>query len=265
MRNHWSVQPLGYMFWHRKKQFLLERDTDDSWTMFAVESGRFAYRIGEEEGEAGFGDIVVCPPGVVFHRRTIEPLTFHFVKFEWEPAPAPEEAGRLGGRWTVRDAERLMSTYRYMKEIGSGIREEPALGRMKHMVEDLWRLIEMEQSREAADAKPQADPPGPDMQKARRWLMAHAYGPIAMRKLADELDITPVQLTRRFRAAYRTTPSEFVTGLRLARACRLLEETTEPLEPIAQQCGYENGFYLSRMFKAKLGMTPSAYRKLHRV
>ncbi|MGG6311467.1 helix-turn-helix domain-containing protein [Paenibacillus macerans] len=136
---------------------------------------------------------------------------------------------------------------------------------MKHMIEDLWRLFEFERSIAEEEAQLEGGSPDPNMQTARQWLLEHAYAPMAMRELADALDITPVQLTRRFRAAYRITPSEFVTRLRLERACRLLEETTHPLEYIAQQCGYENGFYLSRVFTAKLGLPPSEHRKLHRV
>lgn len=265
MRLNWSVQPHAYMYWHNKKQFLMARDTDECWTMIAVERGRFVYRVGDaEEGEAGFGDIVVCPPGVVFGRRTCSPLSFHFVKFTWEIESGPEDQDRLGGRWTVNDADRLLSTYRYLKEIGSGFRQEPAFGRMKHMLEDLLRLMELARSQAAAEAQLEEAVPGPDMQEARRWLLAHAFGRLEMRELSNALGISPVQLTRRYRAAYRMTPTEFVTGLRLGRACRLLAETAQPLDRIAQQCGYENGFYLSRVFTAKLGMTPSAHRKLHR-
>ncbi|MDI4645218.1 AraC family transcriptional regulator [Cohnella hashimotonis] len=265
MRIDWMLRPVAYMYWFKKMQFQLAQDTDPAWTMFAVERGRFEYRIGAQAGEAGFGDIVVCPPGTVFHRRALSPLTFHFIKFDWALAADPEQSAALGGKWTVHDGERLMSTYRYMKEIGGAIRQEPALGRMKHMMEDLWRLMEIERSRAESAARSAADTPAPDMEEARRWLLERAFEPLAMRALSDVLGISPVQLTRRFRAAYRTTPTEFVTGLRLGRACRLLEETTQPLDWIAQQCGYENGFYLSRVFSAKLGITPSAHRRLHRV
>ncbi|WP_135555716.1 AraC family transcriptional regulator [Paenibacillus cymbidii] len=265
MRNNWSLHPMGYVFWREKAQFLLERDTHHFWTMFAVESGRFAYRIGSHAGEAAFGDIVVCPSGIPFHRRTITPLSFHFMQFVWEQEPGADEAASLGGKWTIRDTDRLASTYRYMREIGGGVREEPAFGRIKHMLEDVWRLVEIERSAAAEEAPPEDGGPEPDMLQARQWLLEHAYAPFSMRALSDLLGLSPVQLTRRFRAAFRATPSDFVTGLRLGRASRLLEETTLPLEAIAQLCGYENGFYLSRVFRAKLGTTPSAHRKLHRV
>ncbi|WP_042211607.1 AraC family transcriptional regulator [Paenibacillus borealis] len=266
MRENWSVHPAAYTYWEKKEQFLLEYDTYPVWTIFAVEQGQFAYRFGDHEGEAGLGDIIVCPPGTAFYRRTVTTLTFHFIQFEWEEEPGPEEeAATLSGRWTVRDVERLLSTYRYMRNIGRSIQEEPGLGRMKHMLEDLWRLLEIERSMAEEEVQSEGESPDPDMQKARQWLLEHACTPMTMQELAAALSLTPVQLTRRFRAAYQATPSEFVTGLRLTRACQLLEDSTQSIDIIAQQCGYENGFYLSRVFSAKLGLTPSKYRKLHRL
>ena len=46
------------------------------------------------------------------------------------------------------------------------------------------------------------------------------------------LENSPVQLTCRFRSAYNMTPSSYVAGLRLAHACKLLEETTLTLEAL---------------------------------
>lgn len=265
MRMNWSVRPAAHIYWEQKKQFLLEHDTYPVWTLFAVEQGQFAYRFGDHEGEGGFGDIIVCPPGATFYRRTLSPLTFHFIQFVWEEEEGPEDAATLGGQWTVRDVERLKSTYRYMRSIGRGIQEEPGYSRMKHMVEDLWRLLEIERSSAAEELISGETSPGPLMQQAKQWLLEHACTPMTLQALAGILNITPVQLTRRFRAAYGMAPSDFVTGLRLRRACQLLEDSKLPIELIAQQCGYENGFYLSRVFSAKLGLTPSRYRKLHRV
>lgn len=161
MRMNWSVRPAAHIYWEQKKQFLLEHDTYPVWTLFAVEQGQFAYRFGDHEGEGGSGDIIVCPPGTTFYRRTLSPLTFHFIQFEWEEEGGPEDAATLGGRWTVRDVERLMSTYRYMRSIGRGIQEEPGYSRMKHMLEDLWRLLEIERSSASEEPALWRDKPGP--------------------------------------------------------------------------------------------------------
>ncbi|WP_164821287.1 AraC family transcriptional regulator [Paenibacillus koleovorans] len=271
MSRNWLVYPMGYMYWVEKEQFLLEQDTSRFWTMCAVESGSFRYRIGEQEGEAGFGDVVVCPPETPFNRWTISPLTFHYMIFMWEEEPGREEVAGRVGKLSIQDLERLASTYRYLRGLmGEGlVLEEPLFGRFRHWLGDIWRQLEYERGligHHANDPEPnREDEPEAAMQAARSWLLEHAYEPFLMRELSDKLGLTAVQLTRRFRAAYRVTPSEFVTGLRIVRTSRLLEETALPLEAIAERIGYESGFYLSRIFSRYKGMPPSAYRKMFQV
>lgn len=263
MSRSWTVEPRAYTYWNQKPQFLLDRDVYDYWTVFAVEQGTFQYKLGEREGEAEFGDLVVCPPGLVFGRRTVTPLTFHFVQFVWEEEPSETERGLLTGKLSVGDRARLLSTYAYLRRYGELRMEEPAANRrFRHMLNDLWMLIEPEKEEKVREGGEQADPV---MDKARHWLKEHAYAPFSMRALSERLGLTPVQFTRRFHASFRMNPSEFVAGLRMERACRLLGETRLSLDAIAQQCGYENGFYLSRVFRKQNGMSPSLYRRLHQV
>ncbi|WP_150275110.1 AraC family transcriptional regulator [Paenibacillus tepidiphilus] len=263
MERSWSVEPIAYTYWKAKPQFLLDSDTYPHWTLFAVEEGKFRYHVGNREGEAEFGDLVLCPPGTLFGRRTLTPLTFHFVQFNWEEEPAAAERELLTGRLSVIDRSRLHSTYTYMRQYGEHWQEMPPADRgFRHLLNDVWWLIE----RESGEA-----PPGswgdtdPAMQHARQWMLDHAYAPFSMRTLSELAGMTPVQFTRRFRAAFLMNPSEFVSALRIERACKLLGGTRLSLDSIAQQCGYENGFYLSRVFRQKKGMNPSQYRKLHQV
>ncbi|MFM9281268.1 AraC family transcriptional regulator [Paenibacillus jiagnxiensis] len=258
----------GYMrlmmhnYWHRKDQFTLDRDSYPYWTLFAVEDGRFAFSIRDLEGEAGFGDMVICPPNTWFHRKTLSPLTFHFLHFCWEPEAGIAEEYLCSGKVRISDAERLSSNYRYLKLLALQRDPAAALAHKQHLLNDLWQLAAMERELHKDTGQKSSDP---DMLQARQHLLANAYGTINMRSLADSLRLTPVQLTRRFRAVYGVNPSDFVTEHRLNRASRLLEETTLSIDKIAQLSGYENGFYLSRIFRQKRGMTPSFYRRTHRV
>lgn len=97
---------VSHVYWHRKERFALEQDSYSNWTMFAVEDGRFAYRIGERSGEAGFGDLVICPPGTAFHRRTLSPLSFHFVHFVWNTLG--EKEAEWAGKQSVTDRKSVV-------------------------------------------------------------------------------------------------------------------------------------------------------------
>jgi len=260
-----SVRITDYYYWRQKPQFALDKDLYSSWTVFAAEEGKFAYRIGGKAGEAGFGDLVVCPPDVWFHRRMIEPLTFHFFHYNLETdsaSPAPPLPPLPAGIVTISDTNRLFSCYGYLKKLAD--RTDPEAVRWRdHLIKDMIQLHQME-----ASMKP-AQPPHSDVQaemlQAKEYIKGKAFEEISLRELAERLEITPVQLTRRFRQACGMTPTEYLTKLRIERAARLLEETAFNLDEIAQKVGYENGFYLSRVFAKHKGMSPSAYRKTRRV
>ena len=261
MSRSWAVRPIAYAYWKRKAQFLLEKDVYKYWTLFAVEEGSFRYQIQDHSGEAEFGEVVVCPPGIEFARWTISPLTFHFVQFEWEEEPNPGESASLTGKLSIGDQSRLRSTYAYLCLHGERLRDNPeANNRFRHMLNDVWNLIEME-----LDGIGDVTVTDTMMKEARQWLVEHGYKPFRMKELSDRLGLSPVQFTRKFYKQFQMNPSDFVLAIRMDRACQLLKETRLPLDSIAQQCGYENGFYLSRIFRVKMGMNPSLYRKLHQL
>jgi transcriptional regulator GlxA family with amidase domain len=66
---------------------------------------------------------------------------------------------------------------------------------------------------------------------------------------------------RRFRAATGMTPLEYVHTLRLEEGKQMLEATDAPVEAIANEVGYEDAGFFSRLFKRKVSLTPTQYRR----
>lgn len=67
---------------------------------------------------------------------------------------------------------------------------------------------------------------------------------------------------KRFRAAVGKSVLEEILDVRFERLEQLLKETT-PLGQIANRTGFSSENHLQRMFKARYGMTLSAWRKAH--
>ena len=73
--------------------------------------------------------------------------------------------------------------------------------------------------------------------------------------------LAAVELMVRFREAFGLTAGAYYVRLRIAVACRLLRDTDEKMEDIAQQVGYSGAANLSRAFKEVMGMRPGEFRR----
>ncbi len=80
-------------------------------------------------------------------------------------------------------------------------------------------------------------------------------------QIAAELGISISTLRRRFGQATGTSPHDYLLGLRVTAARRMLAETTFPLKEIARRLGYRDVFYFSRQFHQLAGVPPTVYRK----
>jgi AraC family transcriptional regulator len=68
------------------------------------------------------------------------------------------------------------------------------------------------------------------------------------------------QLVRQFKAVFRTTPHQYLTGLRLAHAARLLQQSSTPVHEITWMCGFQNTSAFCRAFKAAYGVPPLGFK-----
>jgi AraC-like DNA-binding protein len=85
--------------------------------------------------------------------------------------------------------------------------------------------------------------------------------PLAASDLALELGMSESGFSRFFRRATGNTYTDFVTQVRVNRACQLLMETDRLIVDICYEVGFNNVANFNRRFLNLKGMTPSEFRK----
>jgi len=80
---------------------------------------------------------------------------------------------------------------------------------------------------------------------------------------ADKLGLSGSYLSQYFKQQTGDTLTAHVAGLRIRKACSLLETTAMPLQMISESVGYYNQNSFIRRFKQITGMTPGEYRRTH--
>ncbi|UVI27289.1 helix-turn-helix domain-containing protein [Paenibacillus spongiae] len=255
---------VSHVYWIKKDKFLLETDTYVTWVLFAVEEGRFEYQIGEDCGVAEFGDVVVCPPQVAFYRNVLTSLSFHSITFTL-PEGEPQQLQSLLAHRKIRlpQIRRLSENYSCLRRADQQISYSSDNQKLKqHYLADLWLMI-AQQVLDFPDAGPFLEE-DEIIRDVAIYFNNHAHEAIEIRDVAHRFGMTPVQLIRRFKNAYSINPLQYLTSIRVKQACRLLLLTEWTLDVIAGKCGYENGFYLSRVFRKVMGVSPSEFRKQNR-
>jgi AraC-like DNA-binding protein len=258
------------MYWPRKDKFLYYEDRCTEWTVFAVENGSFYYELEGENGTATFGDLVICPAKTMLRRVVITPLTFFVLRLRWNDlngqAADPGTNNDFTGKISLHDTNRLSANYAKMRR-AEALDEKRKMQLHNHYTQDLWLLYaeELETICGSAAEPPVQKQPDPAMTKAAMMIQKKAYRSFDLKEIAEALGFSPVRFSQKFKSDFGVNPLQYLTSLRLEKAKSLLLETNLTLDQIAECIGYQNGYYLSRIFMKHLQMSPSIYRKTHRV
>ncbi|MFD3582056.1 GlxA family transcriptional regulator [Streptomyces sp. NPDC058683] len=93
------------------------------------------------------------------------------------------------------------------------------------------------------------------------WAQERLGEPLTVADLAARAALSPATLHRRFRAQLGTTPLAWLTGERVALACRLIERGEERLEVVASRSGLGTAANLRARLRRETGLSPSDYRR----
>lgn len=93
------------------------------------------------------------------------------------------------------------------------------------------------------------------------YLALHYNQDISLEQLAKYFHLSMNYLSVLFTKNAGISCMGFLKHLRVAAAAHLLETTDLSMLQIAEAVGYKDDSYFSRVFKAKQGMSPSAYRQ----
>jgi AraC family transcriptional regulator len=84
---------------------------------------------------------------------------------------------------------------------------------------------------------------------------------LSLATLAAESGYSRAHFLRMFRAAKGQTPHQYLLGLRLEKAVRLLKERSTPLIDVAVACGFSSHTHFTKTFRSRFGALPSHYRR----
>jgi len=100
----------------------------------------------------------------------------------------------------------------------------------------------------------------PEIEELLAWILGHPGEDLSVQALADRMGMSPRNFARLFRTEIGETPAHFADRARADAARLKLEQSSLPVETIAEQCGFGNAERMRRSFQRLFKVSPLDYR-----
>ncbi len=99
------------------------------------------------------------------------------------------------------------------------------------------------------------------VEKAKKLIDDNIYKKLSADNIAHEVGLSVSRLGKLFKESYGTTVYSYILQRKIEVSQNLLSDSLLQIGQIADMLGFADEHYFSNVFKSKVGMTPTAYRK----
>lgn len=224
------------------------------WRLYYNRERGHCVLFGERDIELTAQHMVLIPPHCLFHCLGGNPVPTFWLAFSFTRRPHSEQDVPI--LLPPRDTELCL-----IRDLQELITADKTWDPTDAIYRNSLALLQVVLSRSELRWQPTVSEP-----IAR--VCQYIEGQIGTKMLAPDLarraGLSVAGFNRAFRRHVGTTPARYVLEMRVREAARLLLQTEETIEAIADECGFANRAYFSRMFKRLTGEAPAGFRKKHR-
>ena len=100
--------------------------------------------------------------------------------------------------------------------------------------------------------------------RVNSYIESHLAEAIPLERIATHCNMSKFYFAHTFKLSMGVTFFEYLTSYRTDIALRLLRESDYSITEISHKSGFSNTRVFNRLFRSRVGMSPSEYRKMHK-
>ena len=129
---------------------------------------------------------------------------------------------------------------------------------VKGLLCQLWYLLYKAAKRQRCDTSEKLVSVSP-VKKAIRYMNENYASKLSLEEIAAMCNLSKSEFCRCFKRITRQTAFEYLMGLRIRKSIQLLEENGLSVTEAAQNTGFSNSSYYTKIFRRYMGCTPREY------
>ncbi len=255
-KNLYCLQHIGIFYCDTK--YHVTHPYWESILILFIDSGALEVTYDGETFTAHSDDIVIIDCRKEHSYHAVNNLQFHYFHFTGNSSIAYINLIyelNHGALIHCGQTGMLSSMFTSMLKIAKGqssTQSEHRISLYLHML--LCELVE-----KCSDVHPLANE---SIEKAVKYMEDHINQNISLDELAEHINLSKFYFNRYFKKHMGLTPHQYFINMRLQNAKRMLVTTSASIEQVAENCGFDNASNFIRLFKQRVGMTPTVFRKI---
>lgn len=242
----------------------MQRSRHDNELLIYCTEGAAEVITGEQQISVEAGDLLYLPAGESHRYATLDndPWTIHWVHYTGPLASYFRQYMGFDGKKRLQHLgrqPRLMVDFNGLLSVqDSGFREQPLIHASNRLRQLLTAIpLSGVQSKSPVER-------GLKLDQLHAMMQSHLHQRLDLDQLAAASGLSRYHFIARYRQLTGETPIQHYLKMKVERACHMLDTSGASLAEIAEQLGYDDSFYFSRLFKKIMGVSPSNYRRANR-
>ena len=230
------------------ESWVLEGLNDPFWRLYIPVSGSAKVWVGDDIGSPTHlvpGVAYVIPPHTTINSENPESFSKWYVHFTLGPAgdrvrpgifPVESTLQMLAALESLTKPENFNFPWSSAALVAEALQQLPT---------EIWTDRRL-------DAR---------VERAMDFMHTNLNRKLSTEDVARAAGLSVRNLNHLFNQHVAMPPMRVLLDYRLDKSCRLLRHTDDSIDQVAEDCGFPNRYYFSRMLKQHRGTSPAAYRR----
>jgi AraC-like DNA-binding protein len=252
--------PLALGFYPDALGHRMSRPAPDDYLLIYCRAGQGWLQTEDGRLAIGGGDLLLLPKGRAhaYGADPDKPWTLYWVHFDGELVADFLRPLGKGPLWRIGVQPRLLAEFDALLNLRKQGLSLPHFIYAAHQLQALLASLAVLPARAKLKSGRVLD-----VDAVQAVMRSHLHDSLNLDALAAQFKLSRFHFAKTYRALTGHAPIQDFIQLKMAHACRLLDEGEQGIREVAEQLGYEDVYYFSRLFRKVVGMAPSHYRALH--
>lgn len=258
-----EVYPVAFGFYQRAKGHSMQRSKHTNELLIYCSEGEARLITGKQKLKVNAGDVIYLPAGEAHSYATPDtnPWTIHWVHFSGSLSGYFQQYLGFSGnnrKLSLGRQPRLLVDFNGLLSVqDSGYQEQPLIHASNRLRQLLTALPLAGKLSSTSRASSQLN-----LQQIQDLMRQHLTSRLDLNQLAKSAGLSRYHFIAKYKQLTGETPIQHYLQMKIEKACYLLDAGQDTIASIAEQLGYEDSYYFSRLFKKVMGVSPSSYRRV---